>query len=237
MHAVVVGQLPVVETFLAHLLCGYHFGYGASQRVNDVALLGGRHFQPSCHVAALQALLRLLGVNGVGQSLPCKAVFRDVAAPGHGVALLDGIVDNLHHFVHGHVVAHGEAPVVLHLYGKGCVERMVRIAGDVDIVVQVNAQRSHEALRRVLAAFVRELLGALAQIGVQYALKANLPLAADFLGITLGHCGHVWFEYREELVEVVERVAIQRAGERHGTFGHDAVLLHRGQHVLGTAAL
>ena len=193
MHAVVVGELPVVETLLAQLLGGNNLGYGAAQRVDDAALLGGRHLQPLGHVAALQILCGL-GVDSVCQSLTGEAVLRDVAAPGYGVAVGNGVVDDLHHLVHRHVVRQREAPVVLHLYGKGRIEWVMGIAGDADVVVEVDLQRFHERFRSILLALIGELLRTFAQIGVEDALHADLPLVADFLGTALRNGSHIGLE-------------------------------------------
>ena len=122
----VVGELPVVETLLAQLLGGNDLGNSATQRVDDVALLGGVQLQPLGHVATAQALCSL-AVNSVCQTLAGETVLRDVAAPGNGVALVDGIVDNLHHLVHRQVVRLWETPVVLYLYSEGGIEGMMRV--------------------------------------------------------------------------------------------------------------
>ena len=235
-HAVVVGQFPVVEALLAHLLCGHDFGHGAAQRVDDVALLGGLHLQPFSHVAALQAL-RLLVVHGIGQSLAAEARLRNVTAPGHGVALLDGVVDDAHHLVHRQVVAERVAPVVLYLNGEGGVEGMVGVAGDANVVVPVKSERGCKALRCVALALVGELFGALAEVGVENTLQADLPLRRQLAGGALGDGSHVGLEQREELVEVVQRVAVKRTGEGHGVLGADAVVHQHVEDIVSRTAL
>ena len=114
---------------------------------------------------------------------------------------------------------------------------MVGVAGDADIVVEVDSERVHERFRGVFATFEHEFFGTFAQISVEDALEADFPLTGDFLGFVLGDGIDVGLQQREELVEVVERVAIERAGEGHCVFGADAVSLHRGEHVLSRATL
>ena len=70
----IIGKLPVVETLLAQFLCSNDLGNGATQRVDDVAFLGSGHLQPLGHIAALQALLCLLAVDGISQSLAGETV-------------------------------------------------------------------------------------------------------------------------------------------------------------------
>ena len=106
---------------------------------------------------------------------------------------------------------------------------MVRVGSDRHVVVHVEAERACKGLRRVVLALIGEVLGALAEVGVEDALKAHLPLAGDLGSLVRGDTLHVRLQEREELVEVVERVAIERSGERHGILGADTVVL---QHVV-----
>ena len=232
----VVGQLPVVVALLALLLGGRNLGNGASQRVDDVALLRSGHLQPLGHVAALQAL-RSLVVNGVGQTLAGESGLADVAAPCYGVTLFYGVVDNLHHLVHRQVIAERIAPVVLHLDGEGGVEGVMRIRGDTYVVVPVETEAGSKRLRRVLLALVGERLGALAKVGIENTLQTVLPSGRQLLAVALGYGIDIGGEHGEELVEVVQRVTIQRAGERHGVLGADAVVLQHVVNVVGRATL
>ena len=114
---------------------------------------------------------------------------------------------------------------------------MVCVAGDGHVVVEVDAEALYKLLRCVGLALIFELLRAFAEVCVENSLQANLPLAGDFLCRTLCNGSHVWLEQREELIEVVERVAVERAREWHRVLWADAVLLHGCEHVLGRAAL
>ena len=199
----IIGKFPVVKALLAQFLGSNNLWNSAAQRVDDVAFLAGGHFQPLGHVAALQALC-CLAVDGVGKSLTGESVFRHVAAPGNGIALIDSIVDHLHHLVHRQVVTQWEAPVVLYLYCKGCIEGVVCEAGDVHIVVEVDAEAGSKTLRGVFLALVGELFRTLAEIGIENALHTSLPSIADFLGIAFGNSCHIRLQHAKELVEVVE---------------------------------
>ena len=86
---------------------------------------------------------------------------------------------------------------------------MVGITGDAYIVVEVDTQRSHEALRGVFFALVGKLLRTLAQIRVEDSLHTSLPGLAEFFGIALGNCGYIRLQHTEELVEVVQGVTIE----------------------------
>lgn len=65
----------------------------------------------------------------------------------------------------------------------------------------------------------------------------DFPLVGDFLGIALGNGCYVRFQKREELVEVVQGVTIERSGERHRLQRTDTVVFQRGEHILGRTAL
>ena len=71
---------------------------------------------------------------------------------------------------------------------------MVCVTGDAYIVVEVDAQQSHEALRGILLALVSELLRTLAQIGVENALQTVLPCVRNLLCLVLGYSVNVWLK-------------------------------------------
>ena len=98
----VVGQLPVVKTLLALLLCRHKLGHVYTERVDEVGLLGLGQLEPVCHIAACEAF-HLLGVIEVSQTLTGEALFRYIATPCYGVAVHDGVFDDAGHVVDRHV--------------------------------------------------------------------------------------------------------------------------------------
>ena len=230
MHSVVVGKFPVVEAFLAHFLCRYNLRSIHSQRVELALLLRRRKFQPACGVTSCEAL-HGLGVVGDAQTFACEAFLAHVAAPRDGVALVKCVVDDAHHLVHRHVVRAVPAPVVLHFHGECSIEWMVCVACDAYIVVPVDAEALCKLLRGVCLSLVNEGLRTLAQICVEDALEARLPLVGNLLCLALGHRVNVWRHHLKELVEVSERVALHGARQRHSVFRADAVALDNVEHV------
>ena len=114
---------------------------------------------------------------------------------------------------------------------------MVGVAGNAHVVVEVQTEAGSKRLRGIGLAFVGEGFGAFAEIGIENTLQTDLPLAREFLSLVLGDGIHVGFQQREKLVEVVERIAIESAGKRHGIFGADTVSLQCGEYILGRATL
>ena len=114
---------------------------------------------------------------------------------------------------------------------------MMSIAGNAYIVVPVETQRGGKGLGSIALALIGELFGALAQIGIKDALQTNLPLGGNLLGFVLGHSVHIGLQQREELVEIVQRVAIERAGEGHSLLRADAIVLKRVVNVVGRTTL
>ena len=232
----VICSLPVVISLLAHLLSGNNLGSVNTQRVDLLLLLRRTQLKPACSVAACEALHLLLVISD-SQTVACEALLRHVTAPSDGVSVHDGVVDNAHHVVHRNVPAQRPAPVVLHLHSKLCPERMVCVAGDRHIVVELQTEALSKSLRCVGLALIFEALGTLAQIRVEYALKAHLPCRSESLGIALGHSLHIRSEHVEELVEVGKRVAVESAGQRHGVLGADTVVLEAVEYIEMASAL
>ena len=114
---------------------------------------------------------------------------------------------------------------------------MVCVAGDRHIVVELQTEALCKGLRCVGLALIFEALGTLAQIRVEYALKAHLPCRSESLGIALGHSLHIRSEHVEELVEVGKRVTVESAGQRHGILGADTVVLEAVEHIEMASAL
>ena len=100
----------------------------------------------------------LLVVNGIGQSLARESRLAHVASPCYGITVHDGIVNDLHHLVHGYIIRQWVAPVILYLNGKGCIERTMGIAGDTYIVVPVKTKAGGESLWGIGLALISEAL-------------------------------------------------------------------------------
>ena len=103
---------------------------------------------------------------------------------------------------------------------------MVSERGEAHVVVHVQTGRGHVALRRVGLAVVGELGGALAQISVECGVDRLEPDGGELLLFAFCHGLHHRREDGEELAEVGQRVAVERAGFGHGRLGNHAVVLH-----------
>ena len=197
----------------------------------SAALTLFRSFEPVQRAASLP-LLSLSVVAAGTVTMPLRQL---KPTPGKGVAVAYSRFHHLHKLVQGQVVAFGPAPVVLNLEDELAVEGVVRIAGERDVVVGVEAQVRHEALRRVGLAFVGEGGGQFAEVvGVDIA-QVLAPCGVDGLVRRLGDGAYVGTGDGVELVEVVERVAIERA--LHRALGHEAIVLHAVDDVVERAAL
>ena len=232
----VVRQFPVVEAFLTLLLCRNNLRYIDTEGVDEVLLLGIRETEPVRHVTALHAL-DLLPVDHVGQPLAGETRFTDIAAPRYCVTVHDSIVDDAHHLVHRQVVRQRVTPVVLYFDGKLGVERMVRIRSNAYIIVPVQAEAGSKALRGVLLALIGEGFRALAEVSVKDALQSLLPLTGDLIGLVACNRIYVWLQKREELVEVVQRIAIKRSRKRHGTLRTDTIVFERVKNIIRRSSL
>ena len=163
-------------------------------RALDVPLLGltvlVAELCPAVQVTALQ-VGRVLHVGQDGITLaPLHSLLAHVGTPGDGVAMIDGIVHNLKHFAHGHVLVVVPQPVVGHLKYEGLVERVMCERRNADVIVHLDGQRSSIALRRVGLALPSECLGQLAHIGVEDTLETVNPRGSEFLKLALvNHIG------------------------------------------------
>ena len=133
-HAVVVGGLTVVIGHLTFFLGDPTLGGGVlGSLVLDIL---GLHAGPVGHVATHNG--RDFGGGEHAETLAgahAEALLAHVGAPGYGVAVGDGVVENLHHLVERHVVALSMTPVVLNLEGELLIEGMMGVGGDAHIVV------------------------------------------------------------------------------------------------------
>ena len=59
----------------------------------------------------------------------------------------------------------------------------------------------------------------------------------DGLVVALRHATHESFEAGEEVFEVEKRIAVERFGVGHGTFGHEAVAIHAVDYVIERTTL
>ena len=161
--------------------------------------------------------------------------FGDVAAPGHGVTVVHGIVDNGHELIERQVVAEAPAPVVFHLDGKLGIERMVREGGNVHIVVRVDTQGITVAFRRVGDTVLHEGLGNLAQISVEDAVETLGPYGGE-LAVRILHDGlHIALEDGVEFALGGEFGTVVHAGVV--LLRHDTVVADDLQHVTEAGTL
>ena len=225
-HAVVVGGFPVVVAALAHFLRddGFVLGVGS---LHFLAVGAG----PAGSVAAAHVVLVLFGGNG-GNALAAEALFADIGTPCEAVAVAHGALHNLHELVEGEVIAASPAPVVLDFEDEGLVERLVGVAGEAYVVVEVEAKHVAEALGGVGLAFVLKGGGVGAEVVFQDEGEFLFPAEGYLLGFALGDALDVAVHDGVELLEVEEAVAVEAAGEGHGAFGNDAVLLEAVENVV-----
>ena len=205
------------------------FGFHAGP-VGHVATHGGGHCGGGEHAEAFA------GAHA-------EALLADVGAPGNGVAVGNGVVEDLHHFVEGDVVALGVAPVVLDFEGELLIEGVMGVGGEAYVVVGVEAEALVEAFGGVLFAVVGEFLGHLSQIdSVGGADGFDAKELAVFVGleffefVALGDGGHHGIGDGAELGVVGEGVAVFNTGTHLG-FGHEAEGLHAVDDIVEGAAL
>ena len=143
-----------------------------------------------------------------------------VAVPGHGVAVLEGVVDDAHHVFEGNVPQEGVVPVVGNLERDLLVERMVAEARQFHIITHVvEAEHLGETLRGVGLAIVLEGFGNFAQIDVEQALDELLVFGAQVLEFDR-HVGDA-FQIGRHLTVVMARGVVVDAVI--GALGYDAV--------------
>ena len=209
--------------------------------VGDVA---GAHAAPLGLVATHFGGSLAVGGGEDGEALAgvAEALLADVGAPCDGVAVVDGVVEDFHHLINGHVVAQAPTPVVLYFEDELLVEGVMGVRGDADVVVGVEAKALAEALGGVLHAFVVELLGDLAKVNLVDGLDGFEPegfavgAVLQFLQLAFGHgLDHAVGE-GAELCVVGEGVAVSGAGGHFGVGDH-AVVFEAVDDVVEGAAL
>ena len=114
---------------------------------------------------------------------------------------------------------------------------MVSIAGDSNIVVEVQTEACSKCLRSISLAFIFERLWALAKVSIQDTLETNLPLLRNLRSAALSNSCYIRLQDAEEFVEVVKRVAIQATWERHSILWADTIVLEAVQWVVSATAL
>ena len=201
-HAVVVGGFPVVVALLAEFLSNGQLFVGSnfSTRVDGSA--------PACGVTAGQvAHFQVLGhVSVVLAVATAEIFFRYVGTPGERVAVLHGTVHHAHELVERQVVALGPTPVVLDFQDELGVEGMVRVGGERNVVVRVEAQVVLGiSLRRIgLAVGGLHLLGQFAEVILVDVGQIVLPRDRNLVLLAFGQCRNVGRSHGIELVEVEE---------------------------------
>ena len=112
----------------------------------------------TCHRA------NLLDVVCDTETLTSETVLCYVATPSYCVAVVDSVVDDLAKVIHWYVVAQRPTPVILYLNSKLAPHWVVSVAGDGNIIIEVQAEALAEGLWSVLLALICELLRSLTDI-------------------------------------------------------------------------
>ena len=220
-HAVVVGGLPVVVAELAEFLRDGLFVVGG---LDGCAVLGVAA-RPASSIGAGDVVV-FERSRHAGHAIAAEIAFAHVGTPCEGVAVAHGGVAHFHELIERQVVALCPAPVVLNFKDKLGVEGMMRVGGERYVVVGVEAEVVGSVLlRRVGLAAGNNRCRQFAKIVLIDIGKVALPGGRDFLQVALGDGADISGSHGVELVEVEERVAIERTREGHGVLRHDAVVL------------
>ena len=113
----------------------------------------------------------------------------------------------------------------------------MRIARQTHIVVKVQSQTLGKRLRRVCLALIHERLRTTAKVFLDDRLHTILPMGQGCLGVLADDASHGALQFREEHLEISQRIARQRTWCRHGILRTDAVLADNLQHVVTRATL
>ena len=105
------------------------------------------------------------------------------------------------------------------------------------VIVHVQAQRLHVALRSVFLAFVSEFFGAFAQVSIIDTAESLFPYGRQLLQFARGQSIYKGCGYEVHLIVVGQGVAVERTRLRHGFLRYDTVVLHAVNHVVETSSL
>ena len=229
----VVGGLPVVITELAEFLRDGLFVVGG---LDGCAVLGVAA-RPAGGVGTGDVVV-FERSRHAGHTVAAEIALAHIGTPCEGVAIAHSGVAHFHELVERQIVALGPAPVVLDFEDKLGVEGMVGVGGEGYIVVGVETEIvSGILLRRVSLAAGNYRLRQFAEIVLIDIGEVALPGGRDFLQVALGDGTDIGGSHGIELVEVEERVAIERTGEGHGVLRHDAVVLEAIDGIVERTAL
>ena len=162
-----------------------------------------------------------------------KAFFAYIAVPAQGISAFQGSVHYADQFVERKVVHLAMLPVVGDFYFERLVIRLVREAGQGNVVICIDTEAFGKALGRVFLAFIGEGFGHLAEIDVEEAVgKLLVLLAVLFLLYGFGGDG---FHVSGKLRMIVYGRIVIDAGI--GFFGNDAYLVECRYPAGGDASL
>ena len=119
LHAVVIGGLVVVKTFLTAFL-SYFFFYH-------------RSFDVELHFFLFANPFRLIGTGKVlsfgfgkySNAVSGKSPFAYIGSPGYRVSIFNGIIENTTKFIERNIIRLSPVPVVGYLDGEFCVKWMM----------------------------------------------------------------------------------------------------------------
>ena len=227
LHSVVVGDFLAVEAFLTGFLSGDF-------------LLGSGDFLHAFFLAYPALLVGTCGLHGLHVHQHCKTVAGEagighIGAPGDGVAVIEGGVDDVHQFVDGEVPGLVPAPVVADFDCEFGVERMMGVRTEGDVVLRVDLHGVAIALCGVGFAVHLELIGDFAKIGIQDAVETLLPGSGETVAVgNLGNCAHICLEHCIHLRLFGQFGAVVHSGVC--ALGNYAVVAYDGEHVVCRAA-
>ena len=178
----------------------------------------------------------------------------NVSAPGHRVAGIQRFVQHRHQLFDGNVVTGSQPPFVGSFDDKPLIERMVRKAGQADIVVRIESQTFGEGAGRIGLSLTDESLRAFPYVLINDALHIALPAGSRRLvperrllfrgepvqlrlAFAPYDAAYQTLQFREKNFEVGQRIACHRARGGHGVLRTDSVPADHFDHVVAGAAL
>ena len=111
------------------------------------------------------------------------------------------------------------------------------VRSDSYIVTPVQTKTRSEALWGIFLTLVSEVLWAFSEISIDDSLESYFPLTRYFVSFVLGNSTYIRFHQWEEFIEIIQRITIKWAWERHSTLWTDAVMLKCIEDIIGWSPL